>query len=414
MEMKRNNILLITFLLAASAEAQELTFQSFLNQVKEKNISYIAEKYNVDIADANVQAARVFNDPELSVSYSNNQDHTMQMGQSYEGELSYSLPLANVRGARIGVSKAEKDVADASVADFFAGLKADASLCYYNALKQQCCVELLRSTYEQMNQLAVSDSLKLAIGEGTQTDALQSRLEAQTMYNDYLQAEAELRNTLTNLSVLMGDKELRGIGTLEENWEAGQPLSNIDNLLLEAENNRADLMTAIHEKTLSEQNLRLVKANRALELGLSLGFAHNTIVENEIAPAPRHNSVSIGVSVPLKFSNHNKGEVRAAKAAIEQSQATVEAIRMQIRSEVMQAYNSFLASEKIARRFSTQMVEDANTILKNKVTGYKQGETSLIEVLDAQRTFNEVSESYYESLCNAAVARVELERAIGR
>ena len=88
-------------------------------------------------------------------------------------------------------------------------------------------------------------------------------------------------------------------------------------------------------------------------------------------------------------------------------------MKLQIASEVRQAYNSYVAAELMARRFSGTMISDAQTILKNKIFGYKQGETGLLEVLDAQRTYNEVLLSFYDTLFRAMKAQIELDRAVG-
>ena len=81
-------------LMALAAYAQEkklLTFNEYMENVKKSNIDYLAEKYNVDIADAAVKASKVFPDPELSVSYANNQNWNLEMGYSVDAELSYKL-----------------------------------------------------------------------------------------------------------------------------------------------------------------------------------------------------------------------------------------------------------------------------------------------------------------------------------
>jgi cobalt-zinc-cadmium efflux system outer membrane protein len=44
---------------------------------------------------------------------------------------------------------------------------------------------------------------------------------------------------------------------------------------------------------------------------------------------------------------------------------------------------------------------------------YKRGQSSLLEVLNAQRTYNDVQHDYYGTLHDYAVALVELERAAG-
>ena len=59
------------------------------------------------------------------------------------------------------------------------------------------------------------------------------------------------------------------------------------------------------------------------------------------------------------------------------------------------------------------LLDQAKIVLNGKVYSYSRGETSLLEVLSAQRTYNDLQTSYYETLYNCNAALVELERAIG-
>ena len=58
------------------------------------------------------------------------------------------------------------------------------------------------------------------------------------------------------------------------------------------------------------------------------------------------------------------------------------------------------------------MLENAQKILDGKIYSYMRGETSLLEVLDARRTYNEVQQSHNEAQYALAVALVELQRAV--
>lgn len=50
---------------------------------------------------------------------------------------------------------------------------------------------------------------------------------------------------------------------------------------------------------------------------------------------------------------------------------------------------------------------------KGKIYSYDRGETSLLEVLNAQRTYDEVRILYIETLYNYAASLVELETSAG-
>jgi len=405
-------LIFITGMQSVNAQSV-LKYDDYIKNVREKNIEYIVERYNVSIAEANTQAAKVFPDPELSFAYENNQDRTMQMGQSYVTELGYTLELGGKRRARMAVARSEQQITEALVEDFFRNLRADATLCYLEALKQKQLVDLAFSSYQSMRDLARADSLRHALGEIAEVDAMQSRLEATTMMTNYLQMEAEYKNMLFDLVVFMG-------GTTE-NVETGHAPSlqqqmreyQLPFLIEIAQDNRADLQAVIRSRELSVANVRLAKANRVIDLGLNIGFTHNTIVLNEIAPAPRHQSVSAGISIPLKLSNTNKGALRAAQFSAQQAETIYDAVLLQIRKEVEQCYNSYVSAYHQAELYQNRTLTDASSILEKKKYSYTRGETSLLEVLDAQRTANEVFQNYYEALYNANASLVELCRAAG-
>ena len=399
-----------------TANAQRiLTYEEYMKNVSKKNIEYIVEKYNVSIAEANTQAAKVMPDPELAFSYENNQDRTVQMGQSYAAELGYTLELGGKRRARMAVARDEQQMTEALVEDFFRNLRADATLCYLDALKQKQLTMLALSSCQSMKDLARGDSVRYALGEITEVDATQSRLEATSLIADYFQAEAEYKNKLSDLAAFEGGTaaidSLADVEMLRATSLYGA--YNLKTFIELAQDNRADLKAAILGRELSSANLRLAKANRIIDLGLNIGFVHNTVALNEEAPAPRHNSVSAGISIPLKFSNTNKGELRAAQYAERQADAQYDAVLLQIRREVEQCYNSYISACRQTEAYQKSALADASSILEKKKYSYTRGETSLLEVLDAQRTANEIYRNYCETLYDVNASLVELNRVVG-
>ena len=410
----RQVILIILIAGTQTVNAQRtITYDEFIKNVREKNIEYIVEKYNVSIAEANAQAAKVMPDPELSLAYENNQDRTMKMGQAYIADLGYTLELGGKRRARMTVARSEQQMTEALVEDFFRNLRADATLCYLETLKQKRLVGLALSSYQSMRDLANADSLRLALGEIAEVDAMQTRLEAATLMTDYLQAEVAYKNMLSDLTVFEGGANVETLHatSLQDSLSLIIRIFQLPQLIDLAQDNRADLQAAIRNRELSAANIKLAKANRVIDLGLNIGFAHNTIVLNEIALAPKHQSIAAGISIPLKFSNTNKGELRAAQFSAQQAEAAYDAVLLQIRKEVEQCYNNYTSACRQAELYQSGALADATSILEKKKYSYSHGETSLLEVLNAQRTANEVFQNYCEALYNANASLVELCRA---
>ncbi|MDO5442832.1 MAG: TolC family protein [Bacteroidia bacterium] len=408
--MKKTISIFVLALIAISASSQPLTYDQYCKLVAEKNASYLAEKYNVDISEASLQAARVFNDPELSVSYGNNQDWNLQMGQSVEAGLSISPDLAGVRRARVAVAENENDITKASVAAYLSNLRFEAAQAWAEAwrLRESCAV--LEKSLADMEQIAQTDSLRLTLGDIGKADAMQSRLEAHALKGELSIMQADYRNALCTVSLFCGGEP---VGSLAGDLPSNAILTSESETVYLAEANRADLKAAQLSKTLSENNLKLVQASRAFEMGIDLGYSYNTEVLNEIAPAPRFNGLTVGISIPLKFSGFNKGEINAARAEMLQSEKYSEAARLQVRSEASQAYNSLVAAMSVKNQYSESILADAEEILEARKTGYLKGESSLIELLSAQQTYSDVMMSYIDACCNSFICKAALDQATG-
>ncbi len=394
-------------------EKQVLTFSKYINNVKNANISYLAEKFNVNIAEANAQAVRVFPDPELSASYSNNQDWNIQMGYGVDIGLNYTLELGGKRRARIKRAQSEKEMTDALLEEYFRNLRADAAIAYLSALKSNKLSIIQKSSYHQMYKLAQADSLRFNSGTITETDARQSKLEAATMLNDVYKSEGELRDAIIQLQLFQGNTTMEYPDSIAGKLFFHRREFNLQNLITTAQNNRADLQVALKTKEMSQNELLLAKANRISDLGFNIGGSYSSKVRNEIAPAPAFKGIVAGISIPIKLSNLNKGELRAAQFSVKQNEMRYQAIELEISSQVTQAYNQYITNYLQVEQFNTGLMNEAETILKKKIYSYERGETSMIELLNAQRTYNDVQTSYCETLYNCAVALIELERACG-
>ncbi|MDR3141861.1 MAG: TolC family protein [Tannerellaceae bacterium] len=397
-----------------SSYAQEkatLTFAQYMENVKNGNISYLAEKYNVDIADAGVKAARVFPDPELSVNYGNNQNWSLRMGYAIDASLSYTWETGGKRKARIRLAQSEKEMTAALLEDYFRNLRADASLAWLEALKQQKLYELQKSSYEQMLELARADSVRYLLGDVMEADARQSRLEAAILLNDLYASQGARNDALAQLRLFQGDKQLAPPDSI-----AGEPTSakrafELPALIAAALANRADLQAALKSQEVSLNNLRLSKANRFVDIGLTLGAVYASEVKNEIAPAPAYKGFAAGISIPLKLSNANKAALHAAQSATRQDEVQYAAAEIQITAEVIRAYDKYQIACRQVEQFDAGLLREAEAIFVKRAYSYQRGETGVSELLNARRTCNDIRQTYIEALYNCAAALVEIERA---
>jgi len=390
-----------------------LALSEYLSAVLTGNLGYIAGQFNVSIAEAELKASRVFPDPQISILYSNNEDWSLQMGQSVEAGLSYQVNLGNKRGAEISLAKSRYELTRFMLEAYFQNLRADAALSYFACLKDHKIYLLQEDIYRQLIALARADSARLKAGEATVLDAMQSSLEARSQKIKVIQSYTGFQNSLIALSVLQGKKIPDIPGIPSDTFPYRKRDFYLDKLISNAIEKRAELMVAIKNTEVNEKILNLLKASRAFEFSLETGYSYNTVVKNEIAPAPAFNGISAGISFPLKLSNINKGLLQAAENAIKQSQVYYEEAKLQITSEVVQAYNNYVASYEEIEHYNLGLIEDAGKILKGRIFSYQRGESGLTDVLNAQRSYIELQLNYIEALFNYTRALIELERAAG-
>lgn len=407
-------ILSVVLLNITGMKAQEkelLQFEEYLSLVGNKNLGYASQKYNVSIAEASIQTANMFPDPQLEMETTNN-GVRKDMGYVYGASISWTLELGGKRKARVNLARNQSELNKIQLQDFFRNLRADASLGYIDALKSKALLKVQQDSYKNMQQLAKSDSIRYKLGTISLATSKQSKLEAASLLNEVYQAESAEEQSLTSLSVFLGDSKITGRDVAGD-FNAFNRDFSIDDLILQALNERADLLAAKQNTEVAKSQINLEKANRVIDLGISAGAERHTEATNEIAPSPTVNAVKMGISIPLKFSNRRNAGLKIAEMVHSQAEVEYKQIEQGIKAEVMQAYQQYTATQKQLRQFQNGMLSEAQSILEGITYSYKRGESSILEVLNAQRTYNNVRKDYYQALADNAVALIELERKAG-
>lgn len=391
----------------------ELDYFKFIEIVKQNNIAYAAERFNINIAETETISAKAFIDPEIQLGYFDNGESKRQMGIGYSGGIAWTIELGGKRKARINLAKSEYELSKLILSDYFNNLKADASLAFLTVIFQQEIVNLKTNSFQTMKKLAEADEIRMKLGEISEIDVKQSLLEAQTLKNEVTQAEADLKTAKIRLFLFMGeDKESTNLELIGELNPFPESLEVID-LMQIALNNRSDLMAALQNKNVSQHIIQLAKANRAIDLGINLGVEHSTIIRNPNAETPQFTQLNGGISIPLKLSNKVNYELKQAEIQLKQSELNYEQILLQIKTEVKETFANYDNYKQQLQQYNLEMLKNADSIFQAKLYSYKRGNSSLLELLNAQRTFNEIQSQYIETLFNCASSYIELERVTG-
>jgi len=389
---------------------QQLTLDQFLYLVSQNNLEYAAEKYNVNISEAAIELAKVFPNPYISFDWNEFRTGQSRTGYGFIPELGTSLELGGKRKARVDLADSQKELTQALLDDYFRNLRAEAAIMYLEAMQQDQLYKVKNNLYQTMRKLSEADSIRLFLGNIMETNAIQSKLEAGMLLNELLQKEADRRNSFSHLNLMAGmtnkDTLLYPVDTLHK----VKRHFDLNNLILVAEQNRADLEAARYDKIVSSKATTLAKKERIMDLDLKI-YNENEFAVPDIGVYAW--TINAGIAIPLQFSNHYKGDLKMAQFAEQQSEKRFSFVQLNNRIEITEAYQNYIFAEKQVENFQINLLNQSEKVLKGKIYSYQRGETSLLEVLNAQRTSNEIQTTYIETLFNYYGALVELEKTAG-
>ena len=403
--MKKALFIFTLILAFTTAKAQEISYGEYMERVFNNNIALAARKMDIDIADAGVTGSKIYSDPNIGLTYSNNELWNDGIGQTIELELGKSFTFG-VRRSRMDLAESERKQAVALLEEHMRHFRADATIAYLEHLRAAMLLDEATQIHNDLSEVATNDSLRYVRGDIAQSDWLESRMAQGVAKNVMLAAEGELRNSAIKLGYYMGDVNdaslLTGTGTLEITEQAA-PLEHYTNTALE---HRADLVVALGNAEIAVAAQKFNRAQRRPELDVVLGATYN------IAD-PNFTTIKAGVAMPLKFSNLNKGARLMDELLVKQADIEVEEARLMIAAEVMQAYNNFKYANMQSETFSSEMLSDMQQVVESKRKAYEMGEIPFLDYLLVQRNESEMRGEYINALFGKAVAWVELQRATG-
>lgn len=405
-QKKMKRILLIAIAtLTLPSIAQEISYGTYMERVFKENIALTAKRLDIEIADATVTGAKVFKDPTLAVTYSNNEDWSKGLGQGIEVELGKSFTFG-VRRSRMDLADKERKHTVALLEEYMRNFRADATIAYLEHLRAGMIYAEAKEMYRGLSEVAINDSIRFMRGDIAESDWLESRMAQGIARNAVLDAEAQLCNTAIVMGYYMGNlnnaEKLRGTGTLEINEHARPIEEYIETALAQ----RPDIVVALSKADMARATMEFNKAQRCPELNVNIGATYN--IAN-----PDFTTLKAGVVIPLKFSSLNKGERIADATIARQAGIEVDDARMQVEAEVMQAYHNFRFTSKQAETFSTEMLNDMRKVVDGKRRAYELGEIPFLDYLIVERNENEMRRQYVDALFNKAAAWVELQRVTG-
>ena len=296
----------------------------------------------------------------------------------------------------------------------------DAVAFNYDQLRQQTASQTAQAydalivALRHRTDLQVGDSLardflkktqvRFDAGTAARLDVLKAQVDLGQAENDLLANQRDLVNARAALNRLLGRPLGFGVEAAES-LSVPPALPAVDSLIALAQLRRPELQGLASQQ-------RGASAATALAQQYFLPDLNLSVAKNMTQGTPSTYTTGIGISVPLFFWNHQRGQVAESRHHERELAAAYSDLEAQVEQDVRVTYATAATALAQAVYLQDQLLPEAHRAYDIALTSYGLGGSSALDVLDARRTLLDAESQFADALGAANDARADLERAV--
>jgi cobalt-zinc-cadmium efflux system outer membrane protein len=393
--------------LLSLAQAKEIAF--------EKNWDLLAAKCGIDAAAAQLIVAKEFPNPTASLS-------TAKIG-TYEGATSMGNSLwhrsydtifavnqlIEIAGKRHDRQVAARQGVLGAKARFYDAkriLDQGVTKAYIAALLAEDNVGILIESAHLLRHEADIAQARFKAGDISDSDKKQIEINAEQYALQAKSAEAAAVQARIALEVLMGASQPKGnylsAVSLDELLQAPLPPAQPSS----PDAFRPDVLAAEADLRGAKANLKLQKAIRIPDPTMLVQVEHEPP-----SGGPPADTIGIGVSFPLPLWNLNGGNIKAAQASVDQFAFAAGKARTQMEADISNAESEYDEAHARWLSYRDQTAPKSTKVRESVAFAYEKGGASLVDLLDAERTDNDIRLATVQAMSDTASAVADLAAA---
>jgi len=286
-----------------------------------------------------------------------------------------------------------------------AAVALEADTTYTLALAARARAELSRRSAVDADSLRRLAALRRDAGDASDLDVELATVNAGQQANAAAADSLALVDALLDLQAVIGLAEGR-VAVLPTDSLAlpasSAPTPSPDGLATDVgvgtSSSALPLPVAAAEATLAASALtsRLQRRSVYGAPSLTAGFESGEGGQHTLLP-------TVGVAVPLPLLNRNRGAIAQADAEQARARAELDLARVSARTEIARALRARDAAQSRVAR-DRALVASADRVAALAIVAYREGASTLPNVLEAQRNARDVLAQYVEDVARALVA----------
>ncbi|WP_373151287.1 TolC family protein [Bacteroides thetaiotaomicron] len=415
--MNRAFLFLLFLLLAGKMCAQQvagtLTLKEAEQRFLERNLSLIAERYNIDMAQAQVLQAKLFENPVISLEqnvYNRLNGKYFDFGKEGEAvvEIEQVIHLAGQRNKQVRLEKINKEIAEYQFEEVMRTLRQELNEKFVEVYFLSKSIAIYE---KEVNSLQVLlGGMKVQQEKGNNSLMEISRLESMlfSLKKEKNERESDLLTTRGELNLLLNLPEDTQVQlSLDEEVLQQLDLSQLS---------FADLKVIINERPDQKIARSTVNASRAnLKLQKSMAFPEFSVKGNYDRVGNFINDYfAIGVSLSVPIFNRNQGNIKAARFSIQQAGVQQEYAANRADMELFTAYTSLEKATQLYQSTNMDLERNFEKLITGVNENFTRKNISLLEFIDYYDSYKETCIQLYEIKKNVFLAMENLNTVVGQ
>lgn len=400
----------LLLLLTNFAVAQtNYTLQKAIQTARTNNPVLKSQQYNIAISEADIITAKlrpnpVLNNQSLQLAqpslFPANTDWSNGQNRQVWWQLTKPFQLPAQRKNKIDFATKNKILTENLFFETERSLFLDVASKWLDVWTAQKQLDIIQAAKSNIDSLLSINRLRYKNQIITQTDLTRTELLASQYELQIKSAQQNYRNEITNLKFLIGIQDSISVET-SDNLSFILPAS-VDSFLNSALANRTDILAIKSTIDVANSNIKLQKSFALPQP--ELGMIYNP--QNTIPYVGFYGTIEIPI-----FSR-NQGEIKKSTLLKQQAEQNLNAVQLQIQTEISTAYFTYQVEKQNLEKFAG-IIKQSEEILNNVKYTYLHGGTTIIDFLEAQRSWLDTQQQYYGTIQQYRQSYIKLLYASG-
>ena len=386
-------------------EKERISLEDLLKVAELRNPEIQAAMYGMEAAAGRVRQAGFYPNPRLEFEAEDIPAGKLSFRRSVN-KIAFVQPIiiGRRRLASVSASAAEYDAQSLAVRQKLREVRSGVRDVYVELsyLKQAGVLhaELLDLAQQTCQVAATRFKARAAL----ESEVIRTRIDVQELELGQRKLNRLLASSAERLRSLLGGVSIP-VEHIEGRLIEVTPELDLERLRTVVDESHPALLAARKGTEIAQRYIELARAERTPDIDVRFAYGHNT--------ATQENSMEAGIGIPLTLFDRNQGRILETTNLASRAARNADSLANSLLATLAEAHASYLTARDEFETLRNEMVPAAETVFSQAKEVYKAGKTSLLDLLDSQRTLIKTRLLKLESLKDLNLDRARLWAVVG-